>query len=222
MIRAVFFDAVGTLIEPAPAAVEVYHTVACKHGSRLSLEMIRSRFASAFRREDALDRAAEWRTDEAREERRWRSIVASVLDDLRDGEPCFQELWQHFAEPESWRCLPGVEETLAELARRGYQLGLASNFDSRLRAVKEGIAALTPLHCLVISSEIGWRKPARAFFERVVTEADVAPGEILFVGDDPVNDDEGARAAGLRVLLLDPHGGPERLTRLNDLLERVP
>src|SRR5438128_401117 len=128
MIRAVFFDAVGTLLEPDPPAAEVYFDVARRQGSRLSLEAIRTRFRTAFRAEDDLDRTAGWRTDEVREERRWRSIVASVLDDVADGEACFRELWSHFASPGAWRCLEGVAETLAELARRELHLGMASNF----------------------------------------------------------------------------------------------
>src|SRR5262245_59498810 len=99
MIRAVFFDAVGTLIEPEPPAAEVYLSVSRKHGGRLELQTIGSRFRAAFRAEEELDQAAGWRTDEHREQRRWRSIVASVLDDVADEEACFQELWQHFAGP---------------------------------------------------------------------------------------------------------------------------
>lgn len=215
MIRAVFFDAVGTLLQPDPPAAEVYCDVGRRHGSRLSLETIRTRFRTAFCAEDALDRAAGWRTEEVREEHRWRSIVRSVLDDVAGSEACFRELWSHFASPGAWRCLEGVAETLAELSRRDLHLGLASNFDSRLRGVAGGLTELSPLGTLVISSEIGWRKPAPGFFERVVQVAGVAADEILFVGDDPINDDEGARAAGMPALLLAP-GGPGRL---NDLLE---
>jgi putative hydrolase of the HAD superfamily len=221
MIRAVFFDAVGTLIEPAPPAAEVYLSVGRKHGSRLGLDAIGSRFLAAFRAEDDRDRTAAWRTDEQREELRWRSIVANVLDDVTDGEACFRELWGHFAQPQAWRCLDGAAEMLGELNQRGLQLGMASNFDSRLRAVVSGIDALKPVWSFVISSEIGWRKPAQGFFEHVVRTARLPPAEILFVGDDPVNDDEGARAAGLHVLLLDHPGDRAWRWPIMDLMERL-
>jgi putative hydrolase of the HAD superfamily len=215
MIRAVFFDAVGTLIEPAPSAVDVYLEAARRHGSRLTRDVIAARFRAAFCREDAVDREHGWRTDEAREEQRWRNIVGSVLQDVQDRETCFAELWQHFARPESWRCLEDAAVVLGELARQGFRLGLASNFDRRLRQVAAGLPGLRPIRQLVISSEVGWRKPAREFFERVVSAAGVPASEIVFVGDDPVNDDEGARWAGLRVLLLGQAG---RLTGLADVL----
>jgi putative hydrolase of the HAD superfamily len=218
MIRAVFFDAVGTLIEPAPSAVDVYLAAARRHGTRLSRQTIAKRFRAAFCLEEAIDRNRGWRTDEEREQQRWRSIVGTVLDDVRDPEACFAELWQHFARPESWRCLPGAVEVLGELARQGFCLGVASNFDRRLRGVAAGMPALRPVRQLVISSEVGWRKPALQFFEQVVSAAGVSASEIVFVGDDPVNDDEGARRAGLRVLLLSPAG---RITGLADVLETL-
>src|SRR5207237_9740224 len=97
-----------------------------------------------------------------------------------------------------------------------YSLGMASNFDGRLRSVVGGLMELRPVRSFVISSEVGWRKPAARFFERVVCEARVEAEELLFVGDDPFNDAEGARAAGLAVALL---GGVGEPACLGDLLE---
>ncbi len=218
MFRAVFFDAVGTLINPRPAPAEVYFEIGRRHNSRLTLDEIAHRFRAAFRHEDAIDREHGWKTDEPREERRWRNIVAAVLDDVGDGEACFRELWHHFSQPEAWSCVADAERVLAELSRRGYPLGMASNFDSRLRGVVAGLPELAPLHLLTISSEIGWRKPARQFFERLLSDTGSRAEEILFVGDDPLNDADGARAAGLSVVLLGA-GGVEQL---GDVLPLLP
>ena len=218
-VRAIFFDAVGTLIVPAPPAAEVYAEIGRRHGSRLPLDVIGTRFRAAFRAEEEFDWRNDLRTDEEREVRRWRRIVDEVLDDVTDGEAVFRELFEYFSRPSAWHCDPDAGAVLAELARRGYRLGLASNYDRRLRSVVAGLPALRPLQHLVISSEVGWRKPAREFFDAVVQEASVPAGQVLFVGDDPVNDGEGARAAGLRALLLDPCGPREScLVRLGDLL----
>jgi putative hydrolase of the HAD superfamily len=92
----------------------------------------------------------------------------------------------------------------------------------RLRAVVAGFPMLTDLAPVVVSAEVGWRKPAPAFFAELVRRSGVAAERILFVGDDRGNDYDGARAAGLRAVLLDPAGreGPsvERISRLADLL----
>src|SRR5207248_2055148 len=132
---AVFFDAVGTLIEPDPPAPAVYCHFGQRHGSRLDLATVGRRFRTAFRAEEESDRAAGWCTDDAREEQRWRRVVAAVLDDVADPDACFRELWDHFARPAAWRCLSGAGTVLAELARRGLALGLASNYDRRLHPV---------------------------------------------------------------------------------------
>jgi putative hydrolase of the HAD superfamily len=221
-VRAVFFDAVGTLIAPDPPAPAAYAAVGQRHGSRLDLATIRDRFHDAFRHEELCDRLDGWRTDDAREAQRWRSIVGVVLDDVSDPEACFRELWDHFARPSSWRVLPGAGLVVTELARRGFVVGIASNFDRRLRPVVAGLPDLAAVRDLVISAEVGWRKPARGFFEVVVRSVGCEPGDVLLVGDDFENDYEGATSAGLRAVLLDADNtapaAVSRFAKLADLL----
>jgi putative hydrolase of the HAD superfamily len=200
----VFFDAVGTLISPEPSAPAVYATVGRRFGSRLDESTIAARFRAAFQRQEETDRAGGLRTGEEREVARWRAIVGEVLDDVPDAEACFHELYAHFARPEAWRCTTGTDDVLNALDERGHILGLASNFDRRLRHLVEGLPPLRPIRNLVISSEIGWRKPAPEFYAEMCRQAGVPAGEILYVGDDLLNDYEGARAAGMRTVLLDP------------------
>jgi putative hydrolase of the HAD superfamily len=220
--RVIFFDVVGTLLHPEPSAPAVYESVGRRFGSQLDLATISARFRTAFRHQEAIDRAAGLHTSEEREIARWRAIVRETLDDVTDAEACFQELFAHFARPEAWRCAAGTDLVLNNLSERGYVLGLASNFDRRLRGLVDGMPALRHVRHLVVSSEIGWRKPATEFFAEVCRLADVPPGDILFVGDDYDNDYLGVRAAGLRALLLDPHRlrATERITFLEDLLYR--
>jgi putative hydrolase of the HAD superfamily len=224
--RAVFFDAVGTLIHPEPPAPAVYAEAARRFGSRLDLPAITTRFRTAFRRQEELDHAGGLRTDEAREVARWRAIVAEVLDDVTDLEGCFAFLFAHFARPAAWSCDPETAAVVAALAGRDYRLGIASNFDARLRQVAAGLPGLAPVEHLVISSEVGWRKPAPVFFYQMCALSKLRPREVLLVGDDPVNDYAGARGCGLHALLYDPTGTepvPEtaRLLRWADLLGPV-
>jgi putative hydrolase of the HAD superfamily len=219
---AVAFDAVGTLIHPEPSAAEVYAAVGRRHGSRLTVEEIRPRFAVAFTQQEAADQAGGLRTSEAREIRRWREIVAAVLDDVADKGACFQELYQHFARPDAWHVEPEAAAVLETLARRGRALALASNYDYRLRSVALGLPELRAARTLVISSEVGWRKPAPEFFAAVSSALRLPAERILFVGDDRANDFDGARAAGMRAVLFDPRGevagSVASLTELLDLL----
>jgi putative hydrolase of the HAD superfamily len=202
-IQSVFFDAVGTLIHPEPSAAEVYTDVGKRFGSRLELPAIRSGFRRAFARQENLDRQSGWRTSEGREMERWRAIVGEVLRDVNEPERCFQALYHHFSQPAHWRLDNAAGELIAKLASEGHIVGMASNFDRRLRSVAAGFPVLAKVKHLVISSEAGWRKPAREFFDVVCRTAGAAAAEILFVGDDLDNDFRGAIAAGLNAAMID-------------------
>ena len=60
-VRAIFFDAVGTLIHPTPPASVVYEAVGRRHGSRLGPEAIDLRFRTAFYRQEEIDVSAGFR-----------------------------------------------------------------------------------------------------------------------------------------------------------------
>jgi putative hydrolase of the HAD superfamily len=225
-IQAIFFDAVGTLIHPDPPAAPTYWNIGRRHGTRYSIDEIGRRFTRAFAAEEEADRIDGWRTSEDRERRRWVRIVGSVLDDVNDPERCFQELYSHFSRPEAWRLEPEDSQVIQELQRSDYALGLASNYDRRLRTVLAGMPSLAALGMVVISSEVGWRKPAGEFFEAMCRQAALAPGQVAYIGDDPVNDFEGAKTAGLQAILLDRDGRHASfagacIRRLAELIEKL-
>ena len=219
MIQAIVYDAVGTLIHIQPAVGAIYADVGRRFGTRLEADEIRRRFQVAFTRQDQLDEKAGWRTNEAREIERWRDIVAQVLDDVADRAGCFAELFETFGQTRSWSCDPEAGALLANLHQRGCRQALASNFDRRLRRVIEPMPIARYLETLVISSEIGWRKPAAEFFVQVAASLQLPLEDILFVGDDRDNDYSAARRAGMQALLLDSH--KKNLDVESDRIERL-
>jgi putative hydrolase of the HAD superfamily len=222
MIQAIVYDAVGTLIHVQPSVATIYATVGRRFGSQLEPDEIRQRFHAAFSRQDRLDEQAGWRTSETRELDRWRAIVAEVLEDVADSDACFAVLFETFGQTRSWSCDPEAGELLADLHQRGWRQALASNFDRRLRGVIEPMPIARNLETLVLSSEIGWRKPALEFFAHIAASLQLPPETILFVGDDRDNDYSAARRAGMRAVLLDPHKKyldvqSDRIERLRDV-----
>jgi putative hydrolase of the HAD superfamily len=221
--RAVFFDAVGTLLFPDPPAPTIYAETARHFGLDLSATDVRARFVTAFRREETADRAAGWATSEGREHERWHRIVTATLDGVPDPNACFRHLFDHFSQPQSWRVNPEAESVLTTLQLQGMILGMGTNYDARIWPVLDGFAALNPLHDRVfVSAAVGYRKPAAEFFQVMIRSGGYSPGEVLYVGDDLGNDYGGARAAGLSAVLYDPSGQhPEvahRVNRLGELL----
>lgn len=230
--RCIAFDAVGTLITPVPSPGDIYHQKARHFGSQLDAVEIARRFKQAFRNSELADAAANAEvrlvTSEARERERWRQIVAEVIDDISESAACFDQLFAHFARPDSWRCFDDVPELLVELESRGYMLAIASNFDRRLHDVCNGFPALRKIGIRVISSEVGYRKPGGKFFEELVSQAGCDPAEVLMVGDDLLNDFEGARRAGLGAVLINrrrqqqaAEGSPDEIGNLSELLVRL-
>jgi putative hydrolase of the HAD superfamily len=222
-VRAVFFDAVGTVIHPNPSAADAYVQIGQRFGSRLDPGEVRRRFTAAFKRQEVYDLEHGLRSDEQREQKRWRMIVTEVLNDVDDPEGCFAALYEHFALPDSWRSEPEVRSVFLALREAGYQVGLASNFDHRLRSVVEGMSDLVGWQHLVISSEVGWKKPAARFFNRTCELVRLASDQVMLVGDDEENDYLGARAAGLHALLFDPRqrsalGAEQRIGTLGELV----
>jgi len=219
MIRAIVYDAVGTLIQVQPSVAAIYAEVGRRHGSSLAVEEVRRRFPAAFARQEQLDRDAGWRTDELREMNRWRQIVAEVLEDVADVDACFAELFTAFGQAPAWSCELDSVGLIETMHLRGIRQALASNFDRRLRQVIAPLPIAPYLDPVVISSEVGWRKPARQFFEHVVGSLALLPSEILFVGDDLGNDYEPARASGMQAVLFDPHGKSSNIQRVERLID---
>lgn len=127
-----------------------------------------------------------------------------------------------------WRAVPPyVRETLVELARRGYTLGVISNTDGRLKALLDETGLTGHFRCVVDSTVAGVEKPDPAIFAIATKELGVEPHACVYVGDIYAVDIEGARRAGIRGVLLDPlHLHEEfacvRVAKLPDILPLLP
>lgn len=208
--EGIIFDAVGTLIRPAPSVAEAYSAAALRQGVVISHEETRSRFQVHFASDAIHAERGLLSTDEATEKRRWRGIVAGVLPEIPDPDRAFEELWDHFGHPESWRAFPDVEQALRGLESMGVRVCIGSNFDTRLRGVVRGLPELEGWsEELVISSEVGYKKPHRSFFEAACAHLGMSADRVACVGDDLENDVDGAIRAGLSGVLLDRSGRGE-------------
>jgi putative hydrolase of the HAD superfamily len=107
--------------------------------------------------------------------------------------------------------VPGIAETLAELASR-YTLAVATNAgDSgavQVRAALRRVALDHFFAAIVTPQEAGSRKPEPAFFRAVLEAVDCSPEEAAMIGDDYVADVTGAKAAGLRAVWFNPDRRP--------------
>ena len=97
------------------------------------------------------------------------------------------------------RVIPNTREMLTTLRGR-YRLGLLSNF-THSPAARNLITQLNLepfFEIILISGDLGYRKPHPSVFEELVSQLDLHENEIAFVGDDPDADIEGALRSGLK------------------------
>ena len=206
-IKAVFFDAAGTLIKPARSVGESYAAIAAKHGKEVSSTNITERFRTCF---DAAPRlafpGATEDTVAALERDWWKSLVAQVFEPWSPFvrfEEYFAELFAYFASPNAWTLYPEVLETLTSLNERGLILDVISNFDSRLVRILDGLGAGAQFENIFVSSRVGYAKPDGRIFNAALSCHGLAPAQALHVGDSEINDLSGANQAGIKGILVE-------------------
>ena len=119
---------------------------------------------------------------------------------------------------------PDAMPVLAELRQRGYKIGLVSNWDGTLAATCDAVGLTPYVDYVGDSSVFGQAKPSPEFFLHVLKQLDVPPATAFHVGDHYDADVEGARAAGITPILIDPLGCEDRVCEhrasgLRDVLE---
>jgi putative hydrolase of the HAD superfamily len=213
-IRAVSFDAGGTLVEPWPSVGHVYAEVAGEFGfPSLSPEELTARFFQAWREKGAFDYSRQ----------HWAALVDRTFAGLFFHPPppgFFPALYERFASPEVWRLYDDVLPSLNALSKRGIKLAVVSNWDERLAPLLEKLEISRFFHAVIVSHAVGFHKPDREIFQMAVNGLQLAPGEVLHVGDSFREDFDGASQAGLKSLLLRrgrSAGAPEEIGSLLDL-----
>jgi putative hydrolase of the HAD superfamily len=218
MIRVVTFDAAGTLIRLLRPPGTTYAETAQLFGYHLDPDRVQDSFRITWKtfapppeRADALpndDR--DW----------WRELVARTMETagyrIVPFDSYFDAVYQMFAQPGVWELFPDVQATLTKLSGLNVRLGIISNFDRRLYAILGYLGVLDAFEQIIISSEIGVRKPAPRIFRTAAQRFNVDVSEVLHVGDESESDLDGARAAGLEALLVD-----HKSAMLSRTLERL-
>ncbi len=224
-VRGIVLDAVGTLIRPSPSVSLAYTQAAARQGVDVDPREVGRRFREHFRVDEGDERRGPLSTDETIEHRRWKRLVHLCLPEVPDPDRAFDELWEHFADPRSWVVFPDVADGVLRLRSLGLRICVASNFDRRLHRVASGLPELSPwIEPLVISSEVGFRKPHPEFYRAACERLGLSPDEVLSIGDDLQNDVLGPSEVGLQALLLDREGRSgfptDRASNLQEVADR--
>jgi putative hydrolase of the HAD superfamily len=206
MLKAIFFDAVGTLFRLTKTVGDHYAYVGRKIGLDLDARSLERAFHAAWRQMP--QRAAIDGPRENDDKGWWRELVNLVLDQVApslnefDRDNFFEVAYEHFAEANVWELYPEVNGVLEKLQPQ-FQLAVVSNFDGRLRFILEHLGISKYVAHVFVSSEMGADKPDPEIYRRALKLMNLKPTEVLHVGDDPERDWKAATAAGLSIFQLD-------------------
>ena len=209
MIKAIFFDAAGTLVHLNGSVGDHYALVAREVGLDLNAHELDRAFATAWKQMPA--RAAVDGPREDDDKGWWRDLVDRVLDDVvpqlgeLDRDNFFEVAYEHFAEAGVWQLYPDVLPLLNAIPS-DLRLAVVSNFDGRLRMILEQLGISKHLSYIFVSSEIGADKPDPEIFRRALKFVELPAEQVLHVGDDPERDWAAADAAGLSIFKLQRPG----------------
>jgi HAD superfamily hydrolase (TIGR01549 family) len=126
-----------------------------------------------------------------------------------------------------WELIPaGVLPALEALRARGLKLTVVSNANGRLRTLFDRLALSGCVDCILDSHDEGIEKPDPRFFEIALERSGASRETTIHVGDIYQIDVVGARAAGLRGVLLDqadlyPAADCPRVRSLADLVDQI-
>ncbi len=207
--QVIFLDAVGTLFGVAGSVGDIYADLARQHGVEAEPGAVNQAFFRAFKAAPAMTFPGLDPALVPQGEYQWWRMVAQqtfssagVLDYFVDFDRFFDDLYGHFATATPWALYPDVLAALQRWQRRGIQLGIISNFDSRLYRVLDALQLTDYFQSVTISSEAGAAKPDPLIFATALQKHFCDASQAWHIGDSKQDDVEGARAAGLRGIWL--------------------
>jgi putative hydrolase of the HAD superfamily len=188
--RAVFFDALGTLVELEPP----WPRLAAELGTEAD-----ERLVAAMRAEMSYyrDHAHEGRDEASLADLRAR--CAALLSRELGREVGVETLMASI----QFRAYPDAAPALERLRGLGLKLACVSNWDVSLPDVLARCGLAELLDGAISSAGAGARKPDPEIFAPALELAACRPSEAIHVGDTVAEDVLGARAAGIEALHLD-------------------
>lgn len=209
---ALFFDVGNTLLYPYPSVSHVVEEILRDAGHSRDLDaiselmpLVDEYYEDRFREDDSF-----W-THDAGASEVWVGMYTLLCRRLGvpegDAVVLARAVYETFGEAERWRAYDDVAPCFRRLKAAGVKVGIISNWDTRLERIFDGLGLLPLVDAVVSSAVVGLRKPDPRIFEAACRRLHVRPEDSAHVGDHYYADVLGARAVGMRAVLIDRHGG---------------
>jgi putative hydrolase of the HAD superfamily len=140
----------------------------------------------------------------------WNGYFGRILEDVgvpnADVAERVEAIWDAHHELGLWRRpIVGALDAVAALAASGRVLGVVSNAEGQVERDLAETGFAEHLRTIVDSHVVGVAKPDPRIFHIALERLGVRPSDAVYVGDVPAFDVDGAKAAGIVPILLDPH-----------------
>jgi HAD superfamily hydrolase (TIGR01549 family) len=214
VLKAVLFDVDFTLFRPGPElGPEGYRRVGERHGLVLDPDRYDEARANAIE-------TLQHNHSLVHDEEVWiaftEQIVLGMGGDPNGARPCATDMVREWERHENFSLYEDALPVLDELRRHSIRIGLISNG-------QRDLDEFTVHHALDVDAVVGSKahgriKPHASIFVAALQLLAVEPAETVMVGDSYEDDIEGARALGIRAILLDRDGlrvdAPDRIDTL--------
>lgn len=232
MPKVVLFDVGQTLLRADPPVPDVFTRVARRLGYDVNVRDVEPCMAdvNAFYESEYLRDGDFWCVHE-RAVQIWLDMYAMMADYCgitQDVHELAQAVYDEYLQPHNWSLFPDVEACLRGLKRRGFSLGIVSNWDATLENLVRDLGLLPYFDEVIASAAVGCRKPHRAIFDIALERMQASPEDAVHVGDLADADGDGATSAGIRPILIDRNGRYdgsgvpyERIPVLTDLVSML-
>jgi putative hydrolase of the HAD superfamily len=216
--QAVTLDAMGTLVSIAPPAPRLQQSLARRLGRDVDL----ARCESAMRAEMRHYRAHCTSARDASSLAALRLECASLLADALAIDVSGADVLPSLTDSISFLAYDDARPALDRLVAAGVKLAVVANWDVSLADVLARLGLAQPFDVIVTAAAIGAAKPDARPFQAALERLGSDAASTVHVGDDPVTDIAGARAAGLSAVLLDRSGrAPGSIASLAELDARL-
>ena len=207
--KVIFLDAVGTLFGIRGTVGEVYGMLARQSGVEVADDALDAAFIQSFRSSPPAAFPGVNPVDRPTHEYNWWKEIAmqtfqevGVFPQFSDFDSFFNELYGYFATTDPWFVYPDVFSALSSWQQSGIELGVLSNFDSRIYSVLQAFGLADFFASVTISTEAAAAKPDRQIFAAALAKHNCVPGDAWHIGDSFKEDYQAAQNAGLQAIWL--------------------
>lgn len=203
--QVIFLDAVGTIFGVKNTVGYIYSQLAKKYGVNRDAEVINNCFYQVFKnspplafdtknKEEIKDLEFHW----------WQNITYNTfnqdntISEFTDFNTFFLELYHYFKTSQPWVIYDDVIPSLNHWQKQGIELGIISNFDTRIYDVLDNLNLRQYFSTITISSLTGVAKPHPKIFLNALAKHNCQPENAWYIGDSVKEDYWGGKSVGIQ------------------------